>query len=316
MFKNMTPEFNFYEPLPYNNNSHQPLSQGLDEARFVLEQSFGQELQQCQVEKCPPVYPTPHVSPTPLASQGVIVVDEVTLKEASWFKDQVFVRESLRPFLRSLQFEDLNNSIQQHVCIVSQSQMIDEMMQHTAVGFSQDMIEEMSKSSSESNSTKIRRYQSEQWDERFEELVQFNNEHGHCLVPITWEPNVALGLWVKRQRYQYQLKNKEKKHSTLTDWRQEALEKLDFVWESRGIAWEEKYAELVAFHEAHGHCTIAHYIPKTKPLSVWVKCQRRQFKLFSDNRKSSITPNRVIRLNRLGFNWFPRRKVAMNDNEL
>jgi hypothetical protein len=298
----MSTEFSSYEPLPHDNeDSHRRFSQRLDEARFLLE-SFGQELPQQQVEKCP------SVDPTPIASQGMNVVNEVPLKEASWFKDEVFVRESLRPLLRSLQI-DLDN-IQQQVCIVGQPQTINDRIRQPSSGLSHEM-EEMGKSSSGSqHSTKIREYQSEQWHARFKELVQFNNEHGHSLVPINWLPNIPLGLWVKCQRQQYQLKKKESKLSTLTDERQEALEKLGFVWESRGIAWEEKYAELCAFSELHGHCTIAHYFPKTSPLAIWVKCQRRQFKLFEDNRKSSITPERVARLNRLGFDWFPRRKVA------
>ena len=304
----MSSEFSSFEPLPYENDSNQRFNQGLDEARFLLE-SFGHELQQGQVEK------GPSIDPTPIASNRVNVVDDVPLKEASWFKDQAFVRESLRPLLRSLQF-DLGN-MQQQVCIVSQSETIEEMIQHSSEGFSRHELDAMSKSSSGSHSTKIRQYQSEQWDERFEELVQFINEHGHSLVPINWQPNIPLALWVKRQRQQYSLKYKDNKHSTLTDERQEALEKVGFGWESRGIAWEEKYAELSDFHEVHGHCTIAHYIPKNSPLAVWVKCQRRQFKLFGDNKKSSITPERVARLNRLGFDWFPRRKNAKyNNNKL
>jgi hypothetical protein len=310
LFENiMSSDFSSYEPLPYDNDPHERFSQGLDEARFLSE-CFGQELHQGQVEKCPPVYPTP------IASHIANVVDEVPLKEDSRFKDQqVSVRESLvHPLVRSLPI-DLGNIQQQQVCIVKLSQIIEEMIQQSSLRISHEM-EEISKSSSGSHSTKIRQYQSEQWDERFEELVQFKNEHGHSVVPINWQPNIPLALWVKRQRQQYQRKNKDNMHSTLTDWRQEALEKLGFVWESRGIAWEERYAELVAFHELHGHCNIAHYFPKTSPLSIWAKAQRRQFKLFSDKKRSSITPNRVIRLNRLGFDWFPRRGNVASNNKM
>jgi hypothetical protein len=292
----MSSEFSSYDPLPYDKDSHRRFSQVFGPS--------GQELQQGQVGKCPA-----SIDPTPIASHRVNVVDEVPLKEASWFKDEVFVRESLRPLLRSLRFEDLN-AIQQNVCIVGQSLAIEEMIQRSSQDVSQEVEETSDSSTGSQHSTKIRQYQSEQWHERFKELVQFNNEHGHSLVPINWLPNIPLGLWVKRQRYQYQIKNNENKHSSLTDERQEALEKLGFVWESRGIAWEEKYAELCAFKELHGHCNIAHYFPKDSPLAIWVKCQRRQFKLFEDKRKSSITPERVARLNRLGFDWFPRRKFA------
>jgi hypothetical protein len=43
------------------------------------------------------------------------------------------------------------------------------------------------------------RYQSDQWIERFQDLVHFKHENGHCLVPHNFPPNQKLAQWTKRQ---------------------------------------------------------------------------------------------------------------------
>jgi hypothetical protein len=43
-----------------------------------------------------------------------------------------------------------------------------------------------------------RKYNTAQWDERFEELLQFREEHGHLLVPHAYPLNPKLAQWVKR----------------------------------------------------------------------------------------------------------------------
>jgi hypothetical protein len=60
----------------------------------------------------------------------------------------------------------------------------------------------------------------EKWNQRFQDLIEFREEFGHCLVPLEWPLNPSLSHWVKRQRCQYKAK-REGKHSTLTDERQE-----------------------------------------------------------------------------------------------
>jgi hypothetical protein len=53
----------------------------------------------------------------------------------------------------------------------------------------------------DSNETKrFRQYQTGQWEDRFQELCLFRDQHGHCLVPHSFEDSV-LARWVKRQRY-------------------------------------------------------------------------------------------------------------------
>ena len=65
------------------------------------------------------------------------------------------------------------------------------------------------------------------WDERFQQLVEYKDQNGHCRVPAKkYEPNPQLGLWVDRQRQLFK-KNK------LSPEQKERLEGIGFIWVSR-----------------------------------------------------------------------------------
>jgi Helicase associated domain len=151
---------------------------------------------------------------------------------------------------------------------------------------------------------RFRAYQSQQWTDRFCDLQAFRMLKGHCLVPHKSPENPALSQWVKRQRYQYKLKQ-EGKHSTLTDEREVQLEALGFIWDSHKAGWEEKYKDLCLFREKHGHSNVpANYHDKS--MAIWIKCQRRQHKLFAQGKRSAMNPERVQKLDLLDFAWNPR----------
>lgn len=151
---------------------------------------------------------------------------------------------------------------------------------------------------------RFRRYQSDQWVDRFQELEEFRAKHGNCLVPHCYPENQQLAQWVKRQRYQYKLKQMNR-NSTLTDERQAALEEVGFVWDSHRAAWSERYESLLKFVAKYGHTNVpSNYEDKT--LAIWIKCQRRQFKLYMRGEKSTINSERIAMMNSLGFIWNPR----------
>lgn len=150
-------------------------------------------------------------------------------------------------------------------------------------------------------------HQAGRWQQRFQELVDFKNEYGHCSVPSHWPQNSALAQWVKRQRSQFKLL-KENKHSNMTQERQNLLDRLGFVWDSHSVFWEERFQELVEFTTQYGHPNVPTRYPPNQPLAVWCKCQRRQYKLHCDrDKRSNITTDRIHKLKSLGFNFFPRK---------
>ena len=151
---------------------------------------------------------------------------------------------------------------------------------------------------------RFRCYQTDQWAERFSELLAFKAETGHCLVPHCFPSNPSLAQWIKRQRYQHKLKQ-EGRHCTLSGEREAYLEAAGFVWDSHQAAWREKFLTLKRYRTQHGNCRV----PPTyldRSLGVWVKCQRRQRKLFLNGEYSTMTEERIQLLDSLGFEWNPR----------
>ena len=154
-------------------------------------------------------------------------------------------------------------------------------------------------------STRFRPYQADQWVERFQDLVDFKSKHGNCLVPHNFPENQQLAQWVKRQRYQYKLKILGR-HSTLTDVRQTELEEIGFVWDSHMAVWYERLESLKEFRLRYGHSNVPSNYDQDRPLAVWVKCQRRQMRLFKNGFKSTMNHYRFVALDQLDFDWNPR----------
>ena len=149
---------------------------------------------------------------------------------------------------------------------------------------------------------RFRPYQSGQWHDMFHELCAFKRSHGHCLVPHTFTQNLPLARWVKRQRYQYKLMQ-EGKASSMTPERIQTLQSIGFVWDSQAAAWSERLGELQRFQVAHGHANVPSNFAPHPQLATWVKCQRRQYKLFRDGKPSNMTKERIQMLETIGFEW-------------
>lgn len=164
---------------------------------------------------------------------------------------------------------------------------------------------------SKNQEPRFRGYQETQWQEQFEELLKFKEAQGNCLVPHTYPENQILSRWVKRQRYQYKLKMSGKT-STMTDARIKQLEDIGFVWDSHATAWDNRLKELSDYREKHGDCNVPSNFPENPELATWIKCQRRQFKLFmAGNKNSSMTSDRIQALNALGFIWKVREDLPL-----
>jgi len=165
-----------------------------------------------------------------------------------------------------------------------------------------DMDESDSGLDSFSDSDRFRSYQKGQWSIKYEELCDYRRRFGNCLVHYTFKENLPLARWVKRQRYQYKLMM-EGKSSTMTEERVKALDTIGFIWDSQGAAWYEHLSELSEFKQDNGHCNVPSNFVKNTRLATWVKCQRRQYKLFREGKLSNMTQNRIAELDEMGFEW-------------
>jgi hypothetical protein len=158
----------------------------------------------------------------------------------------------------------------------------------------------------EKEAQRFRPYQTELWKAKFAELMEFKQQKGHCCVPNAFETNPALACWVKRQRHQYKLKI-EGKESTVTDERFVVLDEHGFIWDSHGAAWQQRWNELAEYTELHGNCNVPTNHASNPQLATWIKCQRRQYKLYSEGKANTMTPERLDGLESIGFEWELRR---------
>ncbi len=159
--------------------------------------------------------------------------------------------------------------------------------------------------------TRFKPFHEEKWNFHYCELLNFKKEHGHCLVPHTFPSKPHLARWVKRQRRQYKLRLEGNQNSTMTEERIKILNDVGFVWDSHEVIWNERFNQLVAYKEKVGHCRVPSYCKECPQLASWVKCQRRQYKLyFEDGKGSSMNEDRIRLLDSIGFIWevHPGRK--------
>lgn len=140
------------------------------------------------------------------------------------------------------------------------------------------------------------------WAERFQELVEFKAKTGHCFVPCNYPDNPSLVMWVKRQRYQFKLRQ-EGKHNTLTAARKADLDEIGFVWESHKSVWEDHYRGLCEYYAEHGHVNVPNKYTERNNLGIWVKCQRRQYQLFQKGLPTAMCVERIEKLEKLDFIW-------------
>jgi hypothetical protein len=163
-----------------------------------------------------------------------------------------------------------------------------------------------SKATNSSTDRGIRRCRSlvsSSWNERFQELIQFREANEHCFVPHTYPDSPKLSQWVRKQRHQRKRKERGL-HSTLNDERQEMLTNAGFIWDSHQAQWQERYQSLEVFQVTHGHCNVpSNY--RDSSLWNWVKNQRRQYRFYIAEKKTTMNEERVNLLNSCVFNWNP-----------
>jgi hypothetical protein len=152
---------------------------------------------------------------------------------------------------------------------------------------------------------RFRALKSEQWFQKYQELVRYRETHGDCLlVPHNSPSHDSIAQWVKRQRYQHKLRE-DGKHSNLTDERKQALERIGFVWSTHGARWGDRFEELQLYLEQHGHCNVPKDYTGNHELAGWVKYQRRIYRkmMMLGEQPLTLTPERIHKMNNIGFCW-------------
>jgi hypothetical protein len=150
--------------------------------------------------------------------------------------------------------------------------------------------------------TREERYHEElnrRFDEMFQKLVAFKQQHGHCDVRLDDGHGGKLRTWVLNRR-------NESRAGNLRADRRQQLEQIGFLWHShnpRWDNWDRHYTKLVAYKERFGDCDVPWHWPEDSNFAHWVSNQR------SFRRKGILSPERTERLEQLGFSWDTRFRL-------
>ena len=133
------------------------------------------------------------------------------------------------------------------------------------------------------------------WREGLSYLTVYREREGHCRVPKDQKENgFRLGQWVGVQRT----------NETLSKERRQRLDELGFVWDALAADWEEGFSYLKAYKAREGHCRVPNsHVEGSFRLGGWVDTQRQW------QRQARMSPERIQRLDELGFVWNVRRTL-------
>lgn len=135
------------------------------------------------------------------------------------------------------------------------------------------------------------------WETGFASLFEFHKLEGHCDVPQTYQlDGYLLGHWVRSQR---------KAEPNMAHARKDRLNKLGFIWDIPTRNWEEGFSKLRQFWESEGHCLV----PQRSEISGF---KLGNWCLVQQRNKKTMSPDRIKRLDELGFIWSPLEERWMN----
>ena len=152
-----------------------------------------------------------------------------------------------------------------------------------------------------------------QWNKMFHKLVEYNKHHGDCRVSQWSMGYKQLGRWVKEQRFQFK-KLQTGKDSFMTEERIVKLDSVGFVWSPFDALWEERFEQLREYQKVYKHCNV----PKNYDfkLALWVQAQRRQYRKFVNSERTSMSEERIDKLESIGFEWNPDGNGTMEQENV
>ena len=159
------------------------------------------------------------------------------------------------------------------------------------------------------------------WEERFQELLDFRQEHGHCRVPKRYAANKSLANWVSKQR-QERRKYFQGKKASITPDRIKALEEVGFCWNAQQevvndepidaeetdfmAVWHNQWQSLAEYMSQNNLSSVGD-LPIDTDHETWIKVQRKIYQASSGNSRKSLTHSQVELLNQLDPHWHLNR---------
>jgi hypothetical protein len=174
-------------------------------------------------------------------------------------------------------------------------------------------------------STKQRKQRKTKWDIILPRLQEFHRIHGHSLV-TEQDDDKELYKWTRDLRYNYihQIRNAttavgKRYRRKLSQDQIQALEDLDFVWETKPTRkvkrWHVMIQRLKAYGEKHGHIRISN--KGDSELFDWTKSIRYNYRhqvlntttTSNNKRRPRLSKPKLKQLQDLGFDWGTTRNA-------
>ena len=144
------------------------------------------------------------------------------------------------------------------------------------------------------------------WDEYYELLKKYYNEHGNINIPKNYTVNgINLGTWINTQRQAY-------KNHTLSPERIIKLEKLDIRWSKdiNHLDWDAYYELLKKYYKKHGNSDVpANYEAEGVKLGAWLTRQRLAYK---GKISTKLTEEQILKLIKLNVDWSIKDTQTLN----
>lgn len=136
------------------------------------------------------------------------------------------------------------------------------------------------------------------FEERIQQLVEFENTEGHMFVPNS-HADKGLGGWVKEIK-------KQRKKNNVKQERVDALNDIGFPWvavsgpeKAQIVEWGKHYKQLAIFHSTTGHCNVPQIVGgEDNPIFPWCQEQRRL------HVTGKLAEAQTAKLSKLGFDFY------------
>jgi len=151
------------------------------------------------------------------------------------------------------------------------------------------------------------------WNTRIQQLEAFRTEMGHLRVDPNYDKYSNLGGWAvdtseMHRRWQegtdFLAPDMIQKFNQLTE--------MGFTFDIFPIrrgerSWEDSYELLLKYRKETGSTRVPHHYKADFRLGSWVAVQRKEYKMLMDEKPSKMTPEKVQRLESVGFQWTAKR---------
>ena len=160
----------------------------------------------------------------------------------------------------------------------------------------------------------------ESWNQKYDQLVTFKEEHGHLMVPQKatmrfpdkdkLEP-LATFCRNLRQQYKFSLQKETKHLCFLSEDRVQRLESIGFIWNAHEANWYQRYDDLVDFTQQYGHANVPRQWDENEHLTGWTSYQRQRYKTQQngDPLGKPLTERQIELMEQIGFKWDPKEEL-------